>query len=63
MVHNLFSYPNHFMVTVNPSSNQFTEDAYQPRVVCTVLIFMKPKRCCTSVVGTVPPLIGVEKKA
>ena len=25
------------MVTVNPSSNQFMEDAYQLRVVCPIL--------------------------
>ena len=37
VVHNLFSYPNHFMVTVNPSSNQFMVDAYQLRVVCPIL--------------------------
>ena len=56
--------------------NRFTENAYLLRVVCTafvfarwstrhnsrsVLIFMKSKRCCTSVVSTVPLLIGGEE--
>ena len=52
--------------------NRFTEDAYLPRVVAVGfirdqqgtaldLIFMKPKRCCTSIVSDVPLLIGVKK--
>ena len=55
----------------------FTEDAYLLCVMCTVfgfarwlarhssrflLIFMKPKRRCTSVASTVSLLIGIEKK-
>ena len=57
--------------------NWFMEDAYLPRVMCSafdfarclarhssrfVLIFMKPKRRCTSVVSAVPLLISIEKK-
>ena len=57
--------------------NQFTEDTCRLCVMCTmfdfarcsarhssrsVLIFMKPKRCCTSAVSAVSLLIGVEKQ-
>ena len=57
--------------------NWFTEDAYLPCVMCTVfgfacwlaghsswlvLIFMKPKRRCTSVASAMSLLISVEKK-
>ena len=69
--------PGGCMLSEHNIYNQFTEDACRLCVMCamidfarwsarhssrSVLIFMKPKKCCTSAVSAVSLLIGIDKQ-